>query len=198
MARPVLPVLRTSRARWCRGCRLAAGMVAGKLLAPGDEARDSSNSQRSPAREPESPREAISSSCLCLRTFEEHPSEDLRHAATGSSKLSRDSSMLPMPTRARQKLATQPYPTISDVQFQRLRNRNNYLRRRPLVTIVRKRTASHTRNRSIAASQRLAERCASPPCDPLGRGYFMRMLESSPSRGFASARTLLNSCAVAS
>jgi len=90
---------------------MAAGMAAGKLqLAPGGEARDSSNSQRSPAREPESPKEAISSSCLCLRTFEEHPLEDLRHTAARSSVLPKSSSMLLLPTRARQKIGHSTIP----------------------------------------------------------------------------------------
>jgi hypothetical protein len=145
---------------------MAAGMAAGKLqLAPGGEARGSSNSQRSPAREPESPKEAISSSCLCLRTFEEHPSEDLRHTAARSS-------MLLLPTRARQKLATQPYPAISEVQFRALRKRNNYLPPRAVVTIVSNRTACSASVRRIAASQRLAGRCGQASCDPLGSRLF--------------------------
>jgi len=148
-------------------------MAAGKLqLAPGGVARDSSNSQRSPAREPESPKEAISSSCLCLRTFEEHPLEDLRHTAARSSMLPKSSAMLLLPTRARQKLATQPYPASSKVQFGALRKRNNYLPRRAVVTIVSNATGWSRWFRWIAASQWLAGRCGQASCDPLGPRLF--------------------------
>ena len=66
---------------------------------------------------------------ICVSVPEEHPLSQLRRASARSS-------MLPMPIRAWQKLANQPYPAHSDVQIQPLRNRNICCARGPLVTHV--------------------------------------------------------------